>query len=526
VPPADPRGTRDTQPTAVARAACNLGNEERFRLIIDSVRDYAIFMLDVEGRVTSWNAGAQQLKQYCAEEIVGQHFSVFYPADAIARGWPQDELGLAREHGRYEDEGWRVRKDGSTFWANVVITALYDEDGSLQGYAKISRDMTERKRMESLESASRRVTDLLAMLAHELRNPLAPMRNAAAVMREHGASNARVEWCREVIDRQVNQLSRLVDDLLDVGRITTGKIPLQHETLDVRAVIKRAVDDGTPSLASHGHVLEVVLPESPLWLRGDAARLNQVLLNLLDNAARYTAPGGGIRLTAEREGSHVVMRVIDTGTGIPAALLPQVFDIFVQGERTLDRPEGGLGLGLALVKNIVELHHGQVEARSDGPGRGTQITVRLPLAEPASPPAGPAPAARAAAEPRGRRVLVVDDNQDSADSMAMLLAMQGYTVRQAYHGREALDVAAEFEPEAVLLDIGLPEMSGYEVAAGLRRLPAGRDIMIIAMTGYGQDSDRERSAAAGFDHHLVKPVPLEPLHELLAAMPHAAQETP
>lgn len=501
-----------------ARFAAADRNDESFRLLVSSVRDYAIFMLDPDGRVVTWNSGAQQIKQYLAEEIIGQHFSVFYPPEDIARGWPQEELRLAREHGRFEDEGWRVRKDGSTFWANVIITPLYDEDGELRGYAKVSRDMTERKRMEALEAASRRMTDLLAMLAHELRNPLAPMRNATTILRQPGLDSSRIKWCSEVLDRQVHHLSRMVDDLLDVGRVATGKVALELETLNVRNLLQSAVEDSAATLEAHGHVLDFVLPGTTLWVRGDAARLHQVLLNLLDNAARYTPAGGAIRLTAENESGQAVIRVIDTGIGISPSLLPQIFDIFVQGERPLDRAQGGLGLGLPLVKHIVELHNGQVQAQSAGRGLGTQITVRLPLAQPPASAAFPAPPAEPAPQPHQLRVLVVDDNRDSADSMGMLLSVQGYAVRQAYTGSEALALLESFEPDAVLLDIGLPEMSGYEVAARMRKLPAGQNLSIIAMTGYGQDEDRERSAAAGFSHHLVKPVPLDALHDLLAGI--------
>jgi PAS domain S-box-containing protein len=521
-PPSDAVQTPGATPGVLRYGpADRLGNDDAFRLLVASVRDYAIFMLDRDGRVATWNAGAQQIKQYLADEIIGQHFSVFYPQEAIARGWPDDELRLARERGRLEDEGWRVRKDGSTFWANVIITPLYDEDGELQGYAKISRDMTERKRMEALESASRRITDLLAMLAHELRNPLAPMRNATAVMKQGGLDAERLEWCREVLDRQVSHLSRLVDDLLDVGRISSGKVALDLATVSVQAVLEHAAQDYASVLESHGHVLDLVLPDAPLWLRGDAARLHQVLLNLLDNAARYTPPGGTVRLTGEEEAGQAVIRVMDTGPGIPQALLPNIFDIFVQGERPLDRSVGGLGLGLAVVKHIVELHHGHVRAQSAGPGLGTHISLRLPLAPPPAQSIAPAAAAGKPPQAQQLRVLVVDDNLDSADSMAMLLSIDGYAVEQAYHGREALALFEKFQPDAVLLDIGLPEMNGYDVANRMRALPAGDKAVIIAMTGYGQSEDRRRSAAAGFTHHLVKPIPLDVLRDILAAIdPH------
>ena len=524
-PPADQHRAQH-QHAGGARVPGRSGDDEAFRLLVESVRDYAIFMLDPEGRIATWKAGAQHIKQYLADEIIGQHFSVFYPPEAIARGWPEEELRLARERGRYEDEGWRVRKDGSTFWANVIITALYDDEGELRGYAKISRDMTDRKRMEALEVASRRVTNLLAMLAHELRNPLAPMRNATDVLKQPDLAPHRLDWCRNVLDRQLSHLARLVDDLLDVGRVATGKIPLVVEPLSVRTLLQKAAEDAATLLETHGHALDMVLPGTSMHVRGDAARLHQALLNLLDNAARYTPAGGMIRLTAEQEDGWAVIRVADTGIGIPPALLSQVFDIFVQGERPLDRSGGGLGLGLAVVKQIVERHDGQVEAYSAGSGMGTEIKMRLPLLPQPAPAAPPIDTPDTTAYRSQRRILVVDDNRDSADSMAMLLAIRGYAVRQAYDGREALAALEAFHPDVVLLDIGLPEMSGYEVAARMRERAAGRRAMIVAMTGYGQQEDRERSAAAGFSHHLVKPVPLEMLDELLARTQPQAGDQP
>jgi PAS domain S-box-containing protein len=491
-------------------------NDELFRLLVEGVRDYAIFMLDPEGRVSSWNHGAELIKGYKAEEIVGRHFSAFYPADALARGWPEHELQVARAEGRFEDEGWRVRKDGSLFWANVVITALYGQNGALRGFAKITRDLTERKRIEALEEADLRRNEFLAMLSHELRNPLAPIRNALAVMRMSGVDESSLSWARTVLERQVSHLTRLVDDLLDVSRIAVGKITLQRKPIDVAQVVIAAVEASRPLIDSRGHNLTVLMPQEPLAIEGDLTRLAQALTNLLNNAAKYTPPAGEIRLTVEREeGGRVAIRVRDTGVGITADLLPKIFDLFTQGERALDRSEGGLGIGLTLAQRLIKLHGGSLEALSEGPGQGSEFVVHLPLA--AVPATSSRSGSRAAQRrPAGsRRILVVDDNRDAAESLETLLQLWGHETRSAHDGPQALAVAAEFWPEIVLLDIGLPGMDGYEVARQMRALPGGERALIVAVTGYGRSSDRLKSQEAGFDHHLVKPVQPEVLHELI-----------
>jgi len=493
-------------------------SEERFRLLMEGVKDYAIFMLDPEGKVASWNSSAELIKGYRAEEVLGRHFSLFYPADAIARGWPEHELRMAQAEGRFEDEGWRVRKDGSVFWANVVISPLYGGDKQLRGFAKITRDLTERKRIEMLEETDLRRNEFLAMLSHELRNPLAPIRNALSVMRMSGVNESALSWARTVLDRQVEHLSRLVDDLLDVSRIAIGKITLQREPLEIAQVVNSAVESSQPLIDSREHILEVLLPDEPLRIEGDLTRLSQVLLNLLNNAAKFTPKGGHLRLTAEREGEMAAIRVHDTGIGISPDLLPNVFDLFTQGDRSLDRTEGGLGIGLTMVQRLVKLHGGSVEVRSEGSGLGSEFVVRLPLlAVPASAPRPQRAGGRTATS--SRRVLVVDDNRDATETLELLLQLWGHEVQSALNGTEALSRAMEFRPEVILLDIGLPGMSGYEVARQLRNLPDFRDVFIVAVTGYGQDSDRIHSQEAGFGHHLVKPVQPEVLQELIASAP-------
>jgi PAS domain S-box-containing protein len=491
-------------------------SEEKFRLLVEGVREYGIFMLDPDGYITSWNSGAERIKGYTAEEIIGQHFSRFYPPDAIARGWPQHELRVARKEGRFEDEGWRLRKDGTPFWANVVITSLHDSEGRLVGFAKVTRDLTDKKRVEALEQAERQMNEFLAMLGHELRNPLAPIRNAVAMMQTSELSEPNLRWARDVIDRQVTHLARLVDDLLDVSRITSGRISLRKEPLALTPIVASAVEASRPLIEARKHTLETLLPDEPLMTEGDLTRLSQIVLNLLNNAAKYTPEGGHLRLSVGEEGGKVVIRVRDTGIGIPADLLPKIFDLFTQGDGSLDRSEGGLGIGLTLVHKLVQMHGGSVEAHSEGPGSGSEFVVRLPLLDAPSPDDATLQDAESSPPTGSRRVLVVDDNHDSAESMAILVEIWGHEVRTAHDGPAALALAAEYRPDVVLLDIGLPGMSGYEVAKRLQELPGLERAILVAVTGYGQQSDRERTREAGFDHHLVKPVKPTHLQELLA----------
>ena len=480
-------------------------SEERFRLLVTQVRDYAIFMLDPDGRINTWNEGAERTYGWRADEAVGRHFSLFYPPEVAASGWPDEELQLAVAQSRFENEGWRLRKDGTRFWANVVITPLHHTSGELRGFAKVVRDMTVRKRVERLEEEGRRTSEFLAMLGHELRNPLAPIRNAIAILRSPGSAPDAEEWSRDVIERQVRHLTRLVDDLLDVSRITRGLIRLNRERLDFTALVRRTVESVSHAVADRGHTLELRLPDEALYVDGDATRLAQVVVNLLTNAIKYTPAGGRLDVMVERVMGYAVLRVRDTGVGIPAELLPRIFDLFIQGERSIDRTEGGLGIGLTLVNRLVELHGGSVQAVSAGPGRGSEFIARLPaLVTGAHHPAADAAPARPQAPPR--RVLVVDDNIDSAESMALLLQGAGHQVVLAHDGPAALETVLSTRPEVVFLDIGLPMMNGYEVARRIRGMSSQADTALVAMTGYGTDEDRLRSLQSGFHAHLVKPV--------------------
>jgi signal transduction histidine kinase len=369
------------------------------------------------------------------------------------------------------------------------------------------------RQAEALREADRRKDEFLAMLAHELRNPLAPIRNGLQVLRLAGGDRALAERTWGLMGRQVEHLSRLVDDLLDVSRITRGKVELRTTTVDLRAVLAAAVETARPLVDAKRHHLTVTQPGRPVRVSADAVRLAQVVGNLLTNAAKYSEEGARVALSLDAEGESAVVRVRDTGVGIPPEMLPRVFDLFTQIDRTLDRAQGGLGIGLTLVKSLVEMHGGTVEAASGGVGMGSEFTVRLPLL-----PGSDAPAPNAGADPPAspRRILVVDDNHDAGDSLGDLLELSGHQVRVARSGPQAVEAAREFRPDVAILDIGLPGMSGHELAARLRAEPFGPSLILVALTGYGQDEDRRRTREAGFDHHLTKPADLGQLAALLA----------
>jgi signal transduction histidine kinase len=356
-----------------------------------------------------------------------------------------------------------------------------------------------------IQDEDQRKNEFLAMLAHELRNPLAPISNAVHILRVSEGDPGKLDWARELIARQLKQLVRLVDDLLDVSRITRGKIELKIGPVDVAQVAAAAIETSRPNIDGNRHTLSVQLPSEPLHVRGDFARVSQILSNVINNAAKYTPKGGRITLTAAREEDTVVFRVRDSGVGIPPEFLTSIFDPFTQVDRTLARSHGGLGIGLTLVRRLVEMQHGSVTVRSEGRNRGSEFTVRLPLAdladarpEDAAPREGPSPA--------GLRVLVVDDNRDVADSTASVMRMNGCDVHVAYDGKAALESVQRLRPDAVLLDIGLPAIDGYLVAEHIRAQPENGRTMIVAVSGYGQEQDRVRSKSVGFDYHLVKPI--------------------
>ncbi|MGB6452203.1 MAG: response regulator [Steroidobacteraceae bacterium] len=402
-------------------------------------------------------------------------------------------------------------------------TGLAAANGALQA------EIAERARVErQLKVADRHKDEFLAMLAHELRNPLAPIRNAVEIMRRKLTEDPQLTWAREVIERQVGSLTRLVDDLLDVSRITRAKINLCRESLELGTIISRAVETAQPLLDEKHHRLEVEVPASPVRVQGDLTRLTQVVGNILANAAKYTGAGGRIELSARTAGRSAEIRVRDNGIGIPADQMPRIFDLFTQVQRGNEQAPGGLGIGLALVRRLVELHGGTVAAHSEGPGHGSEFIVRLPCEDsprapaehPDSPPP-PSPTESAASDARPvHRVLVVDDNRDALESLAALMELAGHAVRAAADGELALALAASFRPQVVLLDLGLPKLDGYEVARRIRAEPWGKTMVLIALTGWGQAEDRRRTRESGFDSHMVKPLDLEALTDLLARLPH------
>ncbi|HSJ96026.1 MAG TPA: ATP-binding protein, partial [Myxococcota bacterium] len=381
-------------------------------------------------------------------------------------------------------------------------------------YWSLKREIARtREAEEKLLEASRRKDEFLAMLSHELRNPLAPIRNAVELVRRIAPADPRLAWARDVVDRQVSHMAQLVDELLDVSRITQGKITLRKETIELETVLAHALETARPLIEARRHELEVRIDAGPVWMVGDFARLAQVIANLLNNAAKYTPEGGRIELSATVAEGEAAVAVRDNGMGIDRELLPRVFDLFSQGERSLDRSLGGLGVGLTVVQRLVELHAGRVEVTSEGPGHGAEFRILLPCIS--EVPSADAPArepARPKRRAEGRRVLVVDDNVDAADSIAVLLRMEGHEVKTVTDAAQALASAEVFAPSAVVLDIGLPGMDGYTLARELRKLPRLSDALFIALTGYGQKEDQAQALAAGFHHHFIKPADPRAVH--------------
>jgi PAS domain S-box-containing protein len=508
--------TRDLTERREAQEQLRL-SEERFRLLVDGVKDYAIFMLDPDGHIVSWNAGAQKSTGYSTDEALGRHFTMFKPTDAELGVTDTDEVAESSRAGRFETQGWRLRKGGIRYWASVLAAPLYDDSGIHRGYAMVMRDLSDRRRIDMLEDESRRITTFIAMLGHELRNPLSPIANALQLLDRPGLDAGQLRAAREVIGRHLGHITHLVDDLLDVGRITSGKIRLDREMLRIADAVREASEIGESVLRANAHRLNVEIEDENLWMLGDRARIVQVLGNLLTNAAKFTPPGGRITLRLSRRGNVAEISVRDNGSGIPSDLLPDIFNLFVQGEQDVARPQGGLGLGLTLVRQLVTLHGGDVTAYSSGrPGEGAEFIIQMPLRT--APPEAPPANAPAVENPQGR-ILVVDDNRDAADTMAFLLETFGYETRVAYDGRAALDILENDGIDLALLDVGLPGISGLDLA---RMMAARFDAPeLIAVSGYGQDKDSAASLASGFRLHMTKPVDTDELLAAIARLLHA-----
>ena len=487
------------------------GADHPYRALIEAMQQGAV-SLGSDGTVLYCNGRFAEMVARPQERVIGAAVAGFFaPEDRPAF----DDLLL-----RGRDQGSRGElRLGSAEGTPVYLAVAPLPLGEAGALCMVVTDLTQQKEHQGLREVNRRKDEFLAMLAHELRNPLAPIRNALYLMRRDEAEAAPADEVRSMMERQVEHLARLIDDLMDVSRISAGKVELRREPVDLASVVDRAIEISRPLMVHKGHAFTASLPPDPIRLEADPTRLEQVIDNLLTNAAKYSEPGGRIDLTVRREGDFAVLTLRDTGIGIAPEKLPRIFDLFVQAERRTDRSQGGLGIGLSLVKSLVEMHGGSVTAASEGLGRGTEFVVRLPALPASCPPESSGPRnGRARPDPDlpRRRILVVDDNEDSARSMSLLLGQKwGQEVEVAHDGEEALGKFDAFRPEIVLLDIGLPGMSGFEVAEKLRGRPDSEGAVLVAMTGWGQEDDIRRSRESGFAHHLVKPVDLEALRALL-----------
>jgi PAS domain S-box-containing protein len=502
-------------------------SEERFRGLMEQA-PFSVQVFAPDGRTIRVNRAWEELWGVTLNQI--PDYNILEDAQLEAKGiLPYIKRAFAGEpvaipaiqYDPNETIPNRTRHQDPLRWVAAVAYPLKDSAGMVREVVLVHDDITTRRRAEDeLREADRRKDEFLATLAHELRNPLAPIRNSLQILKMPRLDPATVERSREMMERQVQHLVRLVDDLLDVSRVMRGKVELKRERVELATVVARAVETAQPLIEAQGHELAVTLPPESLPLEADPVRLAQVVGNLLTNAAKYTEANGRIRLTALREGNEAVLRVWDRGIGIAPDMLPHIFELFVQVDHATARSQGGLGIGLTLVKNLVEMHNGTVEAKSDGLGKGTEFVVRLPLsAQGREEPDGQEFAEQGqVTPPPGHRLLVVDDNEDAADSLAMLLRLQGHEVRLTYDGPTALEMAKGYLPDMVFLDIGMPGMDGYEVARRLRQQAGLENVRLAALTGWGQQEDRRRSAEAGFDHHLVKPVEPKDLQGLLAQL--------
>jgi PAS domain S-box-containing protein len=430
------------------------------------------------------------------------------------------DVQRALETGKYFTEFRVVWPDGSVHWLEARAKVFHDEQGKPLRIVGVNMDVTERKRFEeALKDTDRRKDQFLATLAHKLRNPLAPLRNGLELMKLAGGDEAMVGRTREMMERQLGHMVRLVDDLLDLSRVSRGRIELRRERIELTKIVRQAVETSRPLIEQAGQDFTFTLAPQPIVVDADVTRLAQVFSNLLNNAAKYTPRDGRINLAVERQGSDAIVSVRDSGAGIPPELLPKVFEMFAQVDRSLQRANSGLGIGLSLVKALVEMHGGSVEARSDGPGEGSEFVVRLPVLLAPTDAHGPQPNAASTTVTPRRRILVVDDNRDTAISLATVLNILGHRTQVAFDGLEALEAARDFQPDVVLLDIGMPKLNGHDTARRLRQEPWGREIVLVAVTGWGQDDDRQRSQESGFSFHLVKPVDPAALEQILAEMP-------
>lgn len=555
-PPLPPPGSSEVPPSAERPAVI----QDDLQLLVECVSDYAIFLLDPQGRVATWNAGAKAIKGYNANEIIGRYFGTFYPEEDLVAGKPAYELEVATATGRFEDEGWRLRKDGTRFWANVVITAVRDASGALRGFGKVTRDLTERRRAEEIarelireqtareaaeaaevrvreseeryreaakraEDANRIKDDFLAMVSHELRTPLNAIHGWVSLLRQR-VTDPTLAKPLEVIHRNCQAQVKIIDDILDVSRIIAGKLMMESRPADLAAVVTDALDVVRPSAAAKGITLTLEVPAEPCRVQGDPERLRQVAWNLLSNAVKFTGPGGTVTVRLARTeiptGQELVLTVTDTGSGIDPQFLPFAFDRFKQADSSSTRRHGGLGLGLAIVRHIVELHGGRVAASSEGLGRGATFSVALPVRDvPASVASARERSTTMGAMPaEGLRVLVVDDEVDTRDLVAEVLTRAGARVETAGSAADALLALPRFRPHVLVSDVGMPGEDGYMLMAKVRELPPekGGRVPSVALTAYTRAEDRARALAAGFANHVGKPLDVTELVNVVTAL--------
>jgi PAS domain S-box-containing protein len=500
---------------------------EWFEVTLSSIGD-AVITTDTEGKVTFLNPVAEMMTGWKTAEASGQPLEKVFdiinedtrkpaknPVDKVLR--EGIVVGLANHTAL-------IGKDGTERSIEDSAAPIRDASGAISGAVMVFHDVTQRRRVEkALKEADQKKDHFLAILAHELRNPLVPIRNGLQILNLAGNDPTIAENARSIMEQALNQLVRLVDDLLDVSRITTGKLKLRKERVELAAVVQSAIETTRPLIDEQGHHLSVRLPSTPILLDADPTRLAQVFSNLLNNAAKYSDRHGDITLVAEPLQDEVIVRVTDRGIGISADHLPRIFHLFAQVETASDRSQGGLGIGLSLVKGLVEMHAGTIEARSEGSGRGSELVVRLPQVkpEPLSESQAAEPDGEKASPTPKYRILVVDDNRLSAQSTAIALSLMGHDLATAFDGIEGIECARTFRPDVILMDIGLPDMNGHDTARRIRQQPGGKNIILIAVTGYGQEEDRRRSIEAGFDYHLVKPLNFADLKNKLSEMASA-----
>src|ERR1700683_3396801 len=526
----DCNDNRAPQPLVAAQTADYAVKLALLAAIVASSDD-AIVSKTLDGLILSWNAGAPRIFGYQASEVVGKPITIIIPPELH-----EEERHILQRvrHGERVDhfDTIRVTKDGRRIAISLTVSPVRDSKGTIVGASKVARDVSDRKAAEqalreseqrlraseeALQDADRRKDEFLALLAHELRNPLAPIRYALAANKKEGRAPEQQKRAEEVIERQVTHMSRLLDDLLDVSRITRGTLELKKSPTQMTLIVGSAIEPPRPILDSKHHALALDLPKQAVQLDADPVRLAQVFSNILINAAKYTDPGGRIQLRATQRGGELEVAISDNGIGISDDMKPRLFTLFSQAQSAMGRSEGGLGVGLSLVRGLVSLHGGSVEAFSEGAGKGSEFIVRIPVGTQSERPESDA-ATDAPVPGAGLKILVVDDSRDAADTCAILLELSGHHVQTAYTAQRALELAEIFRPHLFLLDIGLPDLDGYQLARKIRGTSWGRGAVLIAVTGWGQEADRRRAFEAGFDHHLTKPIAAETVESLMQSV--------